>query len=73
MILIFCPSIGYFLLKGIDIQIPYLYIFYLYQDVDLIIISIKKADGSMFFNSKASYQFEAGDVLHVPSTPSTRI
>lgn len=33
------------------------------QDFDLIIISIKKADGSMCFNPKASYRFEAGDTI----------
>ncbi|MGD9383364.1 MAG: potassium channel protein [Desulfobacterales bacterium] len=33
------------------------------QEFDLIIISIKKADGTMSFNPKASYRFEAGDTI----------
>jgi voltage-gated potassium channel len=33
------------------------------QDFDLIIISIKKADGTMCFNPKALHQFEAGDTI----------
>ena len=33
------------------------------QDFDLIIISIRKADGTMRFNPKASYRFEAGDTV----------
>jgi voltage-gated potassium channel len=33
------------------------------KDLNLIIISIKKADGTMCFNPKASYQFEAGDTI----------
>jgi voltage-gated potassium channel len=33
------------------------------QDFDLIIISIKKEDGAMRFNPKASYQFEASDTI----------
>ena len=33
------------------------------QDFDVIIISIKKADGTMCYNPKASYQFEAGDTI----------
>jgi len=33
------------------------------QDFDLIIVSIKKADGTMCFNPKASYQFEASDTI----------
>jgi voltage-gated potassium channel len=33
------------------------------QNFDLIVISIKKADGAMCFNPKASYQFEVGDTV----------
>ena len=33
------------------------------QELDLIIISIRKADGTMRFNPKASYRFEAGDTV----------
>ena len=33
------------------------------QDLDLIILSVKKADGSMCFNPKASHQLEAGDTV----------
>jgi voltage-gated potassium channel len=33
------------------------------QDLDLIIISIRKADGAMCFNPKASHRFEAGDTV----------
>ena len=33
------------------------------QDFDLIIISIRKADGTMCFNPKASHRFEAGDTV----------
>jgi voltage-gated potassium channel len=33
------------------------------RDYDLIILSIKKADGTMCFNPKASHQLEAGDTL----------
>lgn len=33
------------------------------QELNLIIISIRKADGTMRFNPKASYRFEAGDTV----------
>lgn len=33
------------------------------QDFNLIIISIRKADGAMCFNPKASHRFEAGDTV----------
>lgn len=33
------------------------------QNFDLIIISIRKADGAMCFNPKASHRFEAGDTV----------
>ncbi len=33
------------------------------QDFNLIIISIRKADGTMCFNPKASHRFEAGDTI----------
>ncbi len=33
------------------------------QDLNLIIISIRKADGAMRFNPKASYRFEDGDTV----------
>jgi voltage-gated potassium channel len=33
------------------------------QDFDLIIISIRKPDGAMCFNPKASHRFEAGDTV----------
>ena len=33
------------------------------QDFDLIIIAIRKADGAMCFNPKASQRFEAGDTV----------
>ncbi|UCD88820.1 MAG: potassium channel protein [Desulfobacterales bacterium] len=33
------------------------------QDLDLIILSVKKADGYMCFNPKASHQLEAGDTV----------
>jgi voltage-gated potassium channel len=33
------------------------------QDFDLIIISIRKTDGAMCFNPKASHRFETGDTV----------
>jgi len=33
------------------------------QELNLIIIAIRKADGTMRFNPKASYRFEAGDTV----------
>ncbi|MGD2151330.1 MAG: potassium channel protein [Desulfobacterales bacterium] len=33
------------------------------QDFNLIVISIRKADGTMCFNPKASHRFEAGDTI----------
>ncbi|MBW2604873.1 MAG: TrkA C-terminal domain-containing protein [Deltaproteobacteria bacterium] len=33
------------------------------QDFNLIIISIRKADGIMWFNPKASHRFETGDTI----------
>lgn len=33
------------------------------QDFNLIVISIRKADGTMCFNPKASHRFEAGDII----------
>jgi voltage-gated potassium channel len=35
------------------------------KDLDLIILSIKKADGTMCFNPKASHRLEAGDTVVV--------